>query len=90
MKNAARRVKRILRRVLNPLGPVRIIVQRIKLTIRFIVHPNDFLALYNNEALVTDAAVAYSVQRIENELHDSVQALRKELDDLRAQLEARG
>jgi uncharacterized small protein (DUF1192 family) len=86
VKQFLRRVKNILRRLWSPLRPI---VYRLKVMARFIVHPRDFLALYENEALVTDAAVAYSVQRIENELQDTVHALREEIEQLRAELRAR-
>jgi uncharacterized small protein (DUF1192 family) len=79
-------VKQFLRRLWSPLQPI---VYRLMVMARFIVHPRDFLALYGNEALVTDAAVAYSVQRIENELQDTVHALREEIEQLRAELRAR-
>lgn len=52
--------------------------------LRFIVHPVDFLRLYDREAAIAQTAHDYTLQRAQNDLRDAVTHLEAEIAALRA------
>jgi hypothetical protein len=67
-------------------GKSRALVRFMVLMARFIVHPGDFLRLYQREATVADSVLDVAVLSLEQEFQERISALEARV----AELESRG
>ncbi len=54
--------------------------------LRFLLHPVDFLHLYEREAALANSAHAYTLERMRNDLRDVVTRFDAEIESLRQRL----
>ena len=68
------------------VGKARAVIKLFVVTLRFIVHPTDFLRLYNREAEVEDSVLDIALLSLEREFTERIIALEARVAQLEASL----
>ncbi len=70
------------------VGKTRAMGKFLVLMMRFIMHPGDFIRLYQREAVVADSVLDVAMISLEREFNEQIDALAARVAQLEAQLEA--
>ena len=64
------------------IGKTRAVAKLVVVTLRFIVHPIDFLRLYHREAEVADSVLDVALLSLEQEFNERITALEARIAEL--------
>jgi hypothetical protein len=63
-------------------GKIRALGRFVIILTRFVVHPGDFLRLYQRESAVADSVLDIAVMSLEQEFHERIAALEARVTEL--------